>query len=298
MDQPSTIPQIDFQNRQTKAFEFEINTAKELLSERRTHDHNPFRPHRIAFYAIIFVIEGEGFHFIDFKKYSYQKGTILFISKEQVHAFQKNEHLNAYFLLFTEKFLERSSLGSNLMQQLTVYNYHLYSPVLQLDEERFQVFYDMVIRIKREFDAPDDFATEEIIQSALKIFLFLAERIRKTRLKTLPQAFYQEEFNRFQKLLRQYVFTNRQVKFYADRMAISTKKLNRITYEITQMPAKTYIIDTLILEIKRFLMNTALSIKEIAYQTGFEAPTNFVKFFKQHAQITPAEFRRQYQGKV
>jgi AraC-like DNA-binding protein len=59
-------------------------------------------------------------------------------------------------------------------------------------------------------------------------------------------------------------------------------------------PAKTYISEYLTLEIKRFLMNTNLSIKEIAYQTGFEDPTNFVKFFKKHSNRTPAEFRKQH----
>ncbi len=61
-----------------------------------------------------------------------------------------------------------------------------------------------------------------------------------------------------------------------------------------QQPAKLYIDQFLVLEIKRFLMNTALSIKEIAYRTGFEAPTNFVKFFKKFEGITPAAFRKQY----
>ena len=41
-------------------------------------------------------------------------------------------------------------------------------------------------------------------------------------------------------------------------------------------------------------MNTALSVKEISYKTGFEAPTNFVKFFKKYTGKTPAEFRKLY----
>ncbi len=94
--------------------------------------------------------------------------------------------------------------------------------------------------------------------------------------------------------MQDHIFESRQVKFYADALQISTKKLNRITYEIMQQPAKSYIDQYLILEIKRFLMNTALSIKEISYRVGFEAPTNFVKFFKKFEKMTPAAFRKQY----
>lgn len=294
MTKPRKIPEVNFPNRQQKSFEFEIIDNRKMLLHDIPTDHNPFRPHRLRFYAILFIRQGEGIHFIDFKKYNYQRGSIVFIAKEQVHAFEKNLDRKASFLLFTETFLERSSLGSNLMQQLSLYNYHLHHPILQLTEEEFPIFSSIVNRIEKEFQGVDDFATEEIIQSSLKIFLCLAERIRKKNTGAQPQSIYRNEFKEFQKLLKQNLLKNRKVNFYADSMQMSTKKLNRITKEIMNQPAKTYISEYLTLEIKRFLMNTNLSIKEIAYQTGFEDPTNFVKFFKKHSNRTPAEFRKQH----
>ncbi len=75
---------------------------------------------------------------------------------------------------------------------------------------------------------------------------------------------------------------------------MSTKKLNRIVQEIMHQPAKAYINEILIIEMKRLLMNTNFSIKEIAYKTGFEDPTNFVKYFKKSTQKTPIEFRKSF----
>ncbi len=294
MRKSAEIPQISFLNAQQKRFEFELISIEEALSGRGRSGHSPFRPHRIAFYAILFVTKGRGHHFIDFEKFSFRKGSIIFLSKEQVHAFEKNSRMEAFILLFTEKFLERSSLGSHLMQQMSIYNYHLYAPVMHLKKENFDKFAELIYRMKEEYETADDFATEEIIQSTLKIFLFQAERIRKRKLKTQSRSYYQEEFSSFQRLLKKQMVSNRQVHFYARELGFSTKKLNRITQEIVKMPAKNYINETLILEIKRLLMNTNLSIKEIAYMTGFEAPTNFVKFFKKYAEITPAEFRKRF----
>ena len=294
MENSSEIPQIDFLNAAQKPFEFELISSDEALSGRGRSQHSAFRPHRIAFYAIMFIMRGRGRHFIDFKEYNFQKGSIIFISREQVHAFEKLSRMEAYILLFTEKFLERSSLGSNLMQQLSIYNYHLHQPVMHLRKEDYERFANLVLRIKQEYDRPEDFATEEIIQSALRIFLFEAERIRKTRLSAVPQPLYFEEFAHFQQLLQENVLSNRQVQHYAGELGFSTKKLNRITQEVVRLPAKTYINEKLALEIKRLLMNTNLSIKEIAYMTGFEAPTNFVKFFKKYAGNTPAEFRKSF----
>ncbi|MEM9823697.1 MAG: helix-turn-helix domain-containing protein, partial [Bacteroidota bacterium] len=245
-------------------------------------------------YALLFIMEGEGQHYIDFKSYQYQRGSLIFISKEQVHAFEQNRQREAFFLLFTRHFLEKSSLASNLMQQLSLYNYHLYPPVLQLSELDFPVFSDLVMRIHSEYHAPDDQFTEEIIQSSLKILLSMAERIRKRKRKKEAPSRYQDEFLQFQRLLDQHILDSRMVHFYAQKMNISTKKLNRIVQEIMHQPAKNYINEILIIEMKRLLMNTNFSIKEIAYKTGFEDPTNFTKYFKKWTHQTPAIFRKSY----
>ncbi|MEM1318626.1 MAG: helix-turn-helix transcriptional regulator [Bacteroidota bacterium] len=294
MSDPKVIPQVSFSERQRKAFEFEVLFSKDLLERARPENFNPYRPYRISFYALLFIVKGEGEHIIDFKRYAYRPGSIIFISREQVHAFVKNEELEAYFLIFTEAFLEKSSLGSNLMQQLSLYHYHLFSPVLQLKEGQFRLFLDLILHLKKEYEAPDDFVTEEIMQSGMKVILCLAERIRRANSEQPSHSFYHKEFIRFRNLLHHHVKENRKVKFYADTMSVSTKKLNRITNEIIQRPAKAFISEVLMMEIKRLLMNTSLSIKEIAYQTGFDAPTNFVKFFRNYAGQTPADFRKQF----
>jgi len=294
MGKPRKIPELNFKGREPRAFEFSILPSDQLLNDRRPSDPNPYRPHRIRYYAVLFVMRGKGLHFIDFKKYPYQKGSLIFISREQVHAFQKNPDLEAYFLWFTEKFLEGTLLGSNLRQQLSLYNYQLYAPVVQIKPEHYRTFSELIINIQEEYHLSDDFATEEILQSALKMLLLQAERERNRQLENTPQAPYYPEFIAFQELIKENLLQNRQVQFYADQLNMSTKKLNRITQKIVQQPAKTYLNEMLILEIKRYLMNTTLSNKEIAYRTGFEAPTNFVKFFKKYTDLTPAAFRRQY----
>ena len=288
------IPNVSFSNRHNKAFEFQIVSNWEMLDEHFSTGYDPYRPHRIHYYAVLFIIKGKGKHFVDFKSYDYQKGSLIFISKEQVQAFQNNQNRDAYFLLFTENFIERGSLNSNLMQELSLYSYHLYPPVIHLEKEEIASFAELVMEIKEEYDAPDDILTEEIIQSSLKILLCRAERIRKKNQQIVAPSKYQNEFLLFQKYLNQYLFTSRKVQFYAQKMAMSTKKLNRITHELMNKSAKAYIHDFLILEIKRLLMNTSLSIKEISFQTGFEDPTNFVKYFKKHTQFTPIEFRKKY----
>ena len=294
MQSKTQIPELNYFNRDDKSFEFNIVSNHDILTADLRPDAYPFRPHRIHFYAILFILEGEGKHFIDFKSYDYQKGSIIFISKEQVQAFEQNKNRDAYFMIFTDNFLERANVGSNLMQHLSLYNYHLYPPVINLEEKEMDVFASLVERIKKEYHDPDDQLTEEIIHSSLKIFLCMAERIRKKNRSDEPVSKYQKDFISFQKLLSKNMVENRRVEFYAQEMNISTKKLNRIIQEMMSQSAKSYINQKLIIELKRLLMNTSYNIKEIGFRTGFDDPTNFIKFFKKHVGMTPIEFRRQY----
>ncbi len=293
MEQQLEIPEIDFQNRRKKHYEFEIISNKAFFKNKKDNEP-PFRPHRISFFGILFTMSGEGYHFIDFKRYPYDKGTVIFLSKEQVHAFERNEDREAYLLTFTEDFLEKSSFGPNLMRILTLFNFHLYHPVLHLEEKQFEILLQLVMRMKREYENPDDDFSQEIIQSALKVFLFLCERLLRKKQADAPKHIYHEEFVQFQFLVKTHIFENNKVQFYADKMGISTKKLNRITQAIVNQPAKDYLVDMLVLEIKRLLVNSSLSVKEIAYKTGFDVPTNFVKFFKKGTGLTPMKFRKQY----
>ncbi|MFK7808103.1 MAG: helix-turn-helix domain-containing protein [Saprospiraceae bacterium] len=296
MDQPTNIPKINFLNRERKDYEFNIVTNKDLLVYNPPTDYSPFRPHRLNFYAVLFILEGEGRHYIDFKEYHYRKGSVIYIAKGQVHAFEWNDEREAYFMLFTAGFLERSTVGSNMMQQLSLYNYHLHEPVMKLKKKQRVLFTELVSRMKEEYDSSDDWLTEEIILSSMKIFLMFAERIRRKRLQKKPRSVFHEAFIEFQKLLQDHIFKSRQVQFYAETMMMSTKKLNRITRDVMEKSAKEYINDFLILEIKRLLMNTSLSIKEISYQSGFEEPTNFVKYFKKQVGETPLGFRKRQEG--
>ena len=293
MDENTIIPEVDFLNRKRKKYEFEIVSNKQFFKN-KNEDEVPFKPHRISYYGILFTMKGEGFHWIDFEKYPYRQGTVIFLTKDRVHAFEHNPNREAFLMTFTEAFLEKSSFGDNIINVLTLFNYQLYNSVLNLDDNDSAILLTLVMRMKREYDNPDDDFTQEIIQSALKVFLFLCERLMRKNQAQKEKHFYHEAFIKFQYLIKENILQNNQVQFYANKMGVSTKKLNRVTQAILNKPAKDYLNEILVLEIKRFLTNTDLSIKEIAYRTGFDVPTNFVKFFKKNTGITPRTFRKQF----
>ncbi len=74
-------------------------------------------------------------------------------------------------------------------------------------------------------------------------------------------------------------------------MNVIAKKLNRITQSIINKTSKEFIDDRVVLEIKRLLLHSHESVKEISYQLNFDEPTNLVKYFKKHTGISPAGFK-------
>jgi AraC-like DNA-binding protein len=55
---------------------------------------------------------------------------------------------------------------------------------------------------------------------------------------------------------------------------------------------KQLIDERVVVEQKRLLVHTEISVKELAERTGFDEPTNLVKFFRHHTGQTPTEFRQ------
>jgi AraC-like DNA-binding protein len=83
------------------------------------------------------------------------------------------------------------------------------------------------------------------------------------------------------------------VQDYASEIHISAKHLSQTVKNFTGKTAKTLIQDRLILEAKRLLLHSSLTIKEIAYQIGFNEPLHFSGFFKKKVNISPSEFKNQ-----
>lgn len=282
------VPQIYFKS-EVKAG-FEIIKLKELFKNKPT-DHSSFKPHRLSFFAILYIKSTKsklkGKHYIDFEEFKFVSQNLLFISNDQIHAFDECiQNFDGYIIIFNSDFIR--PLNTTAVNQ--VYNYQLYKPVIALPESSAIEIDSLFNHIYSEHTGSNTEIEIQILRSYLNILLHKIIPLRQT-ISKVEKHMYFAEFLEFQNLLKNYILKDRSVQFYANEMLMSTKKLNGICQAIVKQPAKAYIISLLILEIKRQLANTNKTIKEICYDTGFDEPTNFVKFFKKYANQLPLEFR-------
>ncbi|MEL7118347.1 MAG: helix-turn-helix transcriptional regulator [Bacteroidota bacterium] len=281
---------IKFQNRQNPRSGFDLVDYEYILNYGKS-DHSPFRPHIIEFFNVFLIQEGDGKHSIDFIDYPFERGTLFTIRKDQIHWYHQIKEAKGKILIFTYEFL-----GSHLEKQeglktLQLFNEFLGVPKIQLSATELNEINQLIERMSKEYFIINDHYSLEIIRSELLILLAKLYRIKSANNQVIGNRRYLSEFIVLQRLVEQNVVKTLRVKDYASMMGLSTKTLNTITQNIINKSAKAFIDEICATQIKRLLINTDLSIKEIAYQTGFEETTNFYKYFKRQTNTTPERFR-------
>ncbi len=99
-------------------------------------------------------------------------------------------------------------------------------------------------------------------------------------------------FRRFITMLLQDACTDREVKAYADRLLITPKHLSYICKEQSGRTASEWITETVVRNIKYYLLQTDLTIKEIAFKMDFPDVSFFCKYTKKHLGKSPIEYRK------
>ena len=281
---------IKFENQQNIKSQFDIVKLEDLF-QRKNLDHSIENHHKVEFYILLFIEKGEGYHTIDFTDYQCSKGTILTIRKDQIHKFFINENVKGTLLIFTEDFLSSylDELEGNKTLQL--FNELLGSPKIQLNDLEFNDIHQIKNRLGIEYFENEDNFSLSIVRSELHILITKLFRIKSLKNNIDFKKKHLKEFITFQNLVEKKVTKTTRVLDYASELGISSKTLNTVTQSIVNKSAKEFIDQICTKQIKRLLLNTNLSIKEIAYQSGFEETTNFYKYFKRQTQITPEQYR-------
>ncbi|HWQ10373.1 MAG TPA: helix-turn-helix transcriptional regulator, partial [Holophaga sp.] len=83
----------------------------------------------------------------------------------------------------------------------------------------------------------------------------------------------------------------RTVADYARRLGYAGRTLSRATMAAGGTSPKAVIAARVLLEAKRLLVHTDLPIGRLAVHLGFSEATNFTKFFRKHAGLSPEAFR-------
>ena len=248
-------------------------------------------PHHHDYYTILLVEQAQGQHIIDYRSYEFGTYQVHFVAPGQIHQVAVKSKPRGWVITFDRDFLIENNIPEKFITDINLFRQFGETPPLHVDQTTCNRL--MHIMQQMEDCLPLKFQYRIRALGAL-VQLFLIYCNNSCTLHT-PQL---HEENSGVGILRDFknlVETNYQqwhkVGTYAEAIPISPKHLSFTVKNLTGKTAKEFIKDRLVLEAKRLLMHTQLSVKEVAYRLGFEEPLHFSNFFKKQVGISPSGFK-------
>lgn len=202
-------------------------------------------------------------------------------------------------------FLTNRILRSFLNEKISVWNDMMYihrQHIVTMDEDEilfYTHFYDMLtLAIEKGKENPYH---TEIIQALLRSAILglcgtmkwmLSQNDNQLSIINYQLSTSKSHFQRFLDLLHSTEVKHRTVEAYANDLYISPKYLTTICKKNSGKTANEWITEHVLEDIRYYLKQTDLSIKQICNQLGFPNPSFFGKYVKDHFGMTPMEFRK------
>ena len=134
---------------------------------------------------------------------------------------------------------------------------------------------------------------EIVIYLISSLFLFLDDMIADEAEKDCKHTRSETICRDFLLLVSEHHKEQHTVKFYADRLCLSSKHLALTIKTVMGQSASKVINSFIIQQAKSLLRYTDKTVQEIGYELNFSTQSFFGKYFKQHTGMSPGEYRSQ-----
>jgi AraC-like DNA-binding protein len=248
-------------------------------------------PHRHEHYTVVWVKKASGKHIVDFDSHILEDDQIYFLSPGQVHQIITESRPEGCVLNFSREFLAANNIPETFVIRSNLFRPYGKALPMRLDPTlagRVRSIFDLLYEL---FGSDKEQHDPAIAGGLLRAFLLLAHEncTLPVQKETMEQGTHLLE--RFRFLVEDNFNSEHKVTWYAGELFITPKHLNAVVRQLLGQTAKEYIQDRIIIEAKRLLLHTEMSVKEISHQLGYQDPLYFSRFFKNCTDLAPSEFR-------
>ena len=268
--------------------QFGIHTIEAFLFE--TSNGNPLSMFE-EYYSMIWIEKGKGEIIIDLAKFEVAENTVYYIKPGQELSLEIDEHSKGFIICFDREFFELYEKKTSGLINTPLFSNYLNMPVIKINSEVNGSMKSIAAEMLLEFENYFDLRLE-ILKGLLKIFIIYLSRQFENEYQNNFQSRKTELANGFFTLLEKNFATKKQVKEYAEILAVTPNYLNDIVKETSGFTAGYHIQNRVILEAKRRAIFEGYSLKEIAYNLGFLDPSHFSKYFKNSSGINFSDFKK------
>jgi len=245
-----------------------------------------------ALYQIILLPYPTAFT-VDFTAYKNTSTSLLFLSPYQHLSWTIAPTTPATRILFHGDFYCIEFHKNEVACNGLLFNNIYLQPAVPVDENVYREIEYIIRKMRAEESAHSTFS-ESVIKAYLQLILALASKAKKQLIDLRWPAVTQGvEGMLFQHALEEHFTTDRSTHFYAEKLNLSLSAFGRkIKRQLGKTPS-SFIQERVILESKKQLHLTYLSVKEIAAGLGFRDEHYFSRYFKKYVGVSPSTFREQ-----
>lgn len=277
----STLINPQTGNLAFKIFSFEDNHAFDHLQR-----HN--------YYSIILIEQGTYSLKADMAEYALEGAAMLCFAPYQPFMIRSGAPVRGWALHFHPDFFCIHKHNHEVACNSVLFNTVYEPPFLALEAQEWEKF-DILIAEMLEEMHNSELAQYELLVAQLKIFLIHATRLKLKDNAEKEQGWADAKepliLQNLKDALEQHYRTKHSASEYADLLNISAKALAKITKRYYNKTLTDIIAERIIIEAKRELYLTSKSVKEIAYELGFNDEHYFSRFFKINADVSPQMYR-------
>jgi len=270
--------------------ELYVNTFSEHIAKHHAH---VLVPHRHDFYVTVMFTKGSGFHEIDFQRYIIEPGATFFMQPGQIHHWEFTPETEGYVVLHSRSFFELN-IRSISLEKLPFFSSKLNTPKLHISDKGKN---NMVILsdLLKEFESRKLFKHTRMAMLVCLLYINFARLYAEEYPNLVQQnTLYANKFRELENMIDIHFVLEKGVEFYAERLNMSSRHLNRICKQVTGRTFSQIITERIILEARHLISSTDISFNEIARQLGYEEYSYFSKLFKQYCGVNLRDFKLRY----
>jgi AraC family transcriptional activator of pobA len=248
---------------------------------------------RNNYYSLIWITKGGGKVKADFAEHHFEENSLLAFSPYQPFMLCTSEGIEGIAIHFHSDFYCIHFHQKEVSCNGVLFN-NIYQPPFTRITDQAKTTFRMVIEQMKAEIQNAELAQYELLISYLKIFLITASRLKNEQLeelKSMPDTKEPYILQNLKDAIELNFKTKHSAGNYAEILNISPKALARISKNYFNKTLTDLISERIIIEAKRELYMTNKTVKEIAYELGYDDEHYFSRFFKTNADVSPQLYR-------
>jgi AraC family transcriptional regulator, transcriptional activator of pobA len=249
---------------------------------------------RNNYFTIIIITSGHGLAKVDLSEYLFKEDTMFAFYPYQPFMLAAEGSLVGVCIQFHHDFFCIYRHHKEIAANGILFNNVYQQPFIWLDPNNKITLLNIVREIVNELKM-EALRKDEVLVSYLKIFLVLATRIKLEQQSVEETKSITGKQLSIVQNLRNAIEENFRLKHsasdYAEILHVTPIALGRVTKNHFNMTLSDLITERIIVEAKRELYLTDKTVKEIAYELGYDDEYYFSRVFKGKTDISPQFYR-------